>query len=363
MLSHSADKLLLLLVGVCVAGGFLILASASMVISYKQFGTASFYILRQFLYGGILGGMSFAATQWIPYRFWRKAALPLMIVSFILMALLFIPEISYVAGGARRWLKIGSFSFQPSEFLKLAFVIYLASWLDARRKEVGSISYGMAPFSLMLGIVGIFLAMQPDIGTLGVIVATAGMLYFLGGGRISQIIMLVALGLTAFFFLVQLAPYRMERVMVFLHPGSDPRGSGYQITQATIAIGSGGFLGQGFGRSLQKYSYLPEPTGDSIFAVFAEEMGFLGAAVLVGLLGVLFWRGLSIAKRAPDSFGKLLAAGIALNVMIQAFINMAAISGMLPLTGIPLPFVSYGSTSLVVTLSAMGILVNVSKYT
>jgi len=360
---HKLDKPMLMLTLTILVAGFLILASASMVLSQKNFGTISFYILRQFLYGGILGGLALAFTQWLPYRTWKRLALPLIFLSFLLSALLFLPQLSYIAGGARRWLQIGGFSFQPSEVLKLSFLIYLASWLDARRKDIKSISYGMVPFSIMLTIVGTFLVMQRDIGTLGVIMATAGILYFLGGGKISQMAMLSLFGLIMLFLLIHIEPYRLQRILVFLKPQTDPQGIGYQINQAFIGIGSGGFWGLGFGKSLQKYSYLPEPMGDSIFAIFAEEVGFIGACALLALFAAFFWRGILIAKRAPDVFGKLLAAGISVGIMTQAFINMSAISGLLPLTGIPLPMVSYGGTSLVITLASIGVLLNISKYT
>ncbi len=360
---HKLDKPMLMLTLTILVAGFLILASASMVLSQKNFGTISFYILRQFLYGGILGGLALAFTQWLPYRTWKRLALPLIFLSFLLSALLFLPQLSYIAGGARRWLQIGGFSFQPSEVLKLSFLIYLASWLDARRKDIKSISYGMVPFSIMLTIVGTFLVMQRDIGTLGVIMATAGILYFLGGGKISQMAMLSLFGLIMLFLLIHIEPYRLQRILVFFKPQTDPQGIGYQINQAFIGIGSGGFWGLGFGKSLQKYSYLPEPMGDSIFAIFAEEVGFIGACALLALFAAFFWRGILIAKRAPDVFGKLLAAGISVGIITQAFINMSAISGLLPLTGIPLPMVSYGGTSLVITLASIGVLLNISKYT
>ncbi|MBI3421192.1 MAG: putative lipid II flippase FtsW [Candidatus Sungbacteria bacterium] len=361
-MSHSIDRPFVYALAILFVGGMLILASASVVMAQKNFGSVFFYTFRQFLYGGIIGGAALLTTQWIPYRAWKKLALPMMIVSFVLLAFLFIPHISYSAGGARRWLQFGFFSFQPSEVLKFAFVVYLASWLDARRGQVKSVSYGMLPFSLMLAVVGIFLVMEPDIGTLGVVIGTAVLLYFLGGGKISQIATLCMLGLAVLYLLVQLAPYRLSRILVFLQPGLDPRGIGYQINQAFIAIGSGGFWGLGFGKSLQKYSYLPEPMGDSIFAIFAEETGFIGVAAFVVLMGFLLWRGMLIARRAPDTFGKLLASGIIIGVMVQSFINIAAISGLLPLTGIPLPLVSYGGTSLAITLAGFGVLLNISKY-
>lgn len=358
---HSVDKPLLYTTLLLLGSGLLILTSASMVIAEKNFGSSSYYLWHQIILGGIPGIAALFITSQIPYRSWKKLALPLMIVSFLLLALLFIPQLSYSFGGARRWLKLGPISIQPSEILKLGFIAYLASWIDARRQEVGSVSYGLIPFTLMLAIVGIFLVMQPDIGTLGVIVATSGLLYFLGGGKINQIATLSILGLAILYFIIQTAPYRLDRISVFLNPELDPQGKGYQISQASIALGSGGFFGSGFGRSLQKYNYLPEPIGDSIFAIFGEEMGFGGTLSLITLFGFLFWRILYVARRAPDLFGKLLASGIGIGIVSQAFINMAAISGLLPLTGIPLPLISYGGTAMVITLANIGIVLNISK--
>lgn len=356
------DKPLFIATLVLFFGGLLILASASMVLATKNGGTPFFYALRQLIVGGGMGTIGFIFCLLFPYRYWKRLALPLMLLSFALLALLFVPKLSYAAGGARRWLTLGTFSFQPSEFLKLAFIVYLASWLDARRKEIGSITYGMIPFALMLAIVGMFLVMQPDIGTLGIIVLTAVILYFLGGGPAAQIGTLVALGGVILFFLIQLAPYRLNRILVFWNPGMDPQGIGYQITQALIAIGSGGFWGEGFGRGIQKFNFLPEPMGDSIFAVFSEEMGYFGAILLIVIFVYFLWRVFFIAKRAPDTFGKLLASGIGVGIVVQAFINMAAISGLLPLTGIPLPFISYGGTSLAMTLASIGVILNISKH-
>lgn len=361
--SHPIDRSLPYLVLTLFVAGILILTSASMTLAYKNFGAIWSYALRQLLSGGGIGLILMVVASRIPYRLWRTWALPLLVACFVLLALLFVPQLGLSSGGATRWLRLGPLAFQPSEFLKLAFIIYLASWLDARRRDVASVSYGMIPFIIMLSVVGVFLIMQPDMGTLFVISVTAGLLYFLGGGRMSQVVTLVLLGGAMFYLLIQLAPYRFDRVRVFLHPGLDPQGAGYQITQASIAIGSGGFFGLGFGKGVQKYQYLPEPMGDSIFAIFGEEMGFLGATCLIGLFFSLFLKGFSIAKRSPDVFGKLLAAGISIGIMTQAFVNMAAISGLLPLTGIPLPFVSYGSSSLAVMLASTGILMNISRHT
>lgn len=359
---RSIDKPLFYSTIILSAAGLLILASASMVLAQKKFGMLGYYAVKQFASGAVLGAGFLFLTSKINYRFWKKLALPIMIISFALLAAIFLPKLGLSFGGARRWLKIGPLAFQPSEILKLSFVIYLASWLDARRLQIASVSYGLMPFSIMLSVVGVFLVMQPDFGTLGIIVVTSGLMYFLGGGRISQITTILLLGVILAYLLIQIAPYRMARVTVFLNPEMDPKGIGYHINQASIAIGTGGFTGLGFGRSVQKYNYLPEPMGDSVFAVFAEEMGFLGVMALSGLFCFLFWRGMIIAKNAPDTFGRLLAGGISIGIITQTFINMAAISGLMPLTGIPLPFVSYGGTSMAVTLAGMGILLNISKH-
>ena len=358
---RNSDRELFWTVIILFIGGILILSSASIVLSEKNFGTFYYYTLRQVVLGGVVGFLGLFAAMKIPYRVWRRVSVPMMVGSFILLALLLIPQFGFSHGGATRWLSLGFINFQPAEILKLAFVVYLASWLDSRRSDVGSTAYGLMPFSLMIALVGVFLVMQPDIGTLIVILATAGIMYLLGRGRWHQVGILAILGIVVGFFLIQLAPYRLDRISVFFNPDYDPSGAGYQMTQSLIAIGSGGALGRGFGMSVQKYSYLPEPMGDSIFAVYLEEMGFVGAILLVGAFLFFLWRGFLVARRAQDSFGKLLAAGITVSIFIQAFINMAAISGLLPLTGIPMPFVSYGGTSLVVTLISAGILLNISR--
>lgn len=360
---NTIDKPLLYTTLTLLACGILILASASMVISQKSHGSIVYFALHQLLYGIGLGIITGFFTTMIPYRIWRKFSLPLMIFSLFLLAFLFIPQLSPSIKGAHRWIQFGPLSIQPSEILKLVFIIYLASWLDSRKQEVTSISYGLIPFTVMLAIISMFLIMQPDLGTLFVIIGTAGLLYFLAGGKISQIVTLSILGLSLIYLVVQIEPYRLQRISVFLNPRADPQGIGYQINQAFIAIGSGGPFGLGFGKGIQKYNYLPEPMGDSIFAIFAEEMGFLGVLSLLTVFGFFLWRGLQIAKRTPDIFGKLLSAGITISIATQAFINMAAISGLLPLTGIPLPFISYGGTSLMITIASVGILLNISKET
>ncbi|MBI2640134.1 MAG: putative lipid II flippase FtsW [Candidatus Sungbacteria bacterium] len=361
-MSRPVDRPLFTVILLLVFSGVLIISSASVVISDRNFGTTYYYTLRHLLSLGI-GLCALFITSRLPYKAWRKLALLLMVISLVLTALVFFPGVGFRHGGASRWLDVGFFSFQPSEFLKIALVIYLASWLSSRRDSPKDTYRAFLPFVVILGIVSVLLVLQPDIGTLLVVAFTATALYFLGGGKVSQIVSLFVLGMLSLAALVQLAPYRLARFAVFLNPDVDPSGIGYHIRQALIAIGSGGFWGRGYGQGLQKYNYLPEPIGDSIFAIAAEEFGFFGVMVLIGFFVFFVWRSILIARSAPDTFSKLIVAGFAASIGFQAFINMGAISGLLPLTGIPLPFISYGGTALITTLFATGIVLNVSRYT
>jgi cell division protein FtsW len=299
--------------------------------------------------------------QAIPYHVWKKIAFPLLLFAVFLLLLVFFTPLGFSYGGATRWLHLGFFSIQPSEILKLSLILYLASWLATRRGEVRSFRSAFLPFLTVIAVVAYLLEKQPDIGTLVIILATAVILYFLGGGRVSQLAALGLLVVGGLIVVVLVAPYRMERFRVFLEPALDPQGIGYHISQARIAIGSGGFFGRGYGQGIQKYNYLPETIGDSVFAIVVEEFGFLGAILLSSLFFAFFLRIILIVRRASDTFAKLTAAGIGVAITFQAFVNMAAISGLLPLTGIPLPFISYGGTSLVTTLAMIGIVLNISK--
>ncbi len=362
-LFSNADRSFLIITAALIAAGFLVLASASGALSLRQFQVSHYYVVNQFIKGFLPGLALFTAGLLIPYTFWRRAAVPLMIATLVLMALVFVPAIGFSHGGATRWLSFGPFLFQPSEFLKLSLIIYLASWLESRRPVIEEYSATFAPFVIIMGVVGIFLGLQPDLGTFMVMCGTATFMYFIGGSRPSQIGALIVFGLIGFFVVLQLMPYSRDRIMVFLDPSSDPLGKAYQVNHAFIAIGSGGFWGRGIGESLEKHGFLPEPMGDSIFAVFAEEFGFIGGIVLISLFLLFLWRGMLIASRAPTPFAILLATGIVASISIQAFINIGANSGILPLTGITLPFISYGGSSLVATLAGAGILLNISKHT
>jgi len=272
-----------------------------------------------------------------------------------------VPGLGLKFQGASRWIQLGPFSFQPSEMLKLTMILYLAAWLEGKKELKTDLFEGFIPFLAIIGVISFLVMKQPDMGTLGIIVLVAMCVYFLSGAKTSHIAMMIAGGAAAFLALVKFESYRMSRLLVFLHPELDPRGVGYQINQALLAIGSGGIFGLGLGHSRQKFNYLPEPVGDSIFAIVCEEIGLIGAAVLIFLFFVFAMRGFKIAKKAPDMFGRLVAVGITSWIIFQTLINISAISGLIPLTGVTLPFVSYGGTSLIFSMIGVGILLNISK--
>ena len=361
-MTRHPDYMLVTLIGILVCAGLLILASASVAVSYQRFGSSGVYITNQLLYGVGAGCVGFLLAQLFPYTALRKLAIPLLIMALVLLAAVFTDRFGFGAGGARRWISYKAVFFQPSEIAKLAFVVYLAALFARKRDALVNFWQGVFPFMLVAGAILGMIVLEPDLGTAGIIALTAGILFFVAGGKLKYVTAGIAIAITLFFILVQAAPYRANRFLTFLHPELDPKGIGYQSQQALIAAGSGGLWGLGFGESRQKYSFLPESVGDSIFAITAEELGFVGASVLVVLFILFALRCYHIAYRAPDLFGRYLAVGIASWISVQAFINMAAISGLIPLTGVTLPFVSYGGSSLALTLTACGILVNISKY-
>ncbi|MBI4121673.1 MAG: FtsW/RodA/SpoVE family cell cycle protein [Candidatus Ryanbacteria bacterium] len=360
----GVDRVLFWTVVSLVALGLLILASASIGYSIKRFGHPYYYLLRQIILGVGGGTILFWVGLRMPVSVYRRFAPQILIAGIILIGVALVQNATPHLD-ARRWIFVGQppfqLSFQPSEILKFGLVVYIAAWICAKRKELSTFTLGFLPFLLITGFAGIFLYAEPDIGTLGVVTMTALGIFLLGGGRTSQVALAVLLGVVVLGVIIYAEPYRRDRLFIFLNPDSDTQGAGYQINQARIAIGSGGLFGKGLGLSRQKYSYLPEPMGDSIFAVFAEEFGFLGVAVLIFGFLFFFFRGMLTAARAYDSFAQLLASGLTLLIITQVAINIGSLSGLLPLTGIPLPFISYGGTALASTLFEMGILLNISK--
>lgn len=344
-----------------IVAGLFLLSSASVAVSAKKYGTIYYYSLRQ-LFAALLGLAALFIVHYVPYHFLRRIALPLFAVSLIFLTLVFVPHIGLSLGGAQRWINLGILSFQPSEIAKVAFVIFLAWWFDrAGSQKIRSFRYGFLPFLAFVGVVGGLVLAEPDLGTFLVIAGSAVLMYIVAGGQWRYVLLFALIGAVGFAVLTQVKPYVGHRVDAFLNPEADPLGIGYQVRQAAISIGSGGFWGLGYGSSQQSGSFLPEPIGDSIFAIVAGEFGLLGVFVVLVLYLTFLWRGIIIARQAPDLFAKLLVAGIIGTIILQAFINMGAISGLLPLTGIPLPFISYGGTSLFMNLVSLGIIYQIAK--
>lgn len=336
------------------------LYSASTVESYKNFGNTSYYFVHQLIYGAGIGLVVMYICSRIDYHLWRKLIPLLLVVALATLVMVKIPGISFSSGGASRWIHIGPFFFQPAEFAKLAVIVYTAGWLT-RRKKLDNFFQDLLPPLIIVGLMALLILWQPDLGTTLSIVVTAMIMLFVGGTRLKHFGWLIFGGILTLLALIKLEPYRAKRLTTFLDRSIDPLGIGYQINQALLAIGGGGWFGYGYGQSRQKYNYLPEAIGDSIFAVIAEELGFFRVTLIVFLFLWLAFRGLAIAKRAPDQFGNLLALGLIAGITANAIINIGAILGLLPLTGIPLPFFSYGSSSLIVTLAALGIMLNISR--
>ena len=359
----QADKPLAIIIFTLVIFGLVIIFSAGIALSLDTYGEPYYYFLHQLLYGIIPGLICWGIFQNIDYRKWENWAFAAFIGTVILLVLVFIPGIGQTHKGASRWIELGPINFQPTEIAKLTVILYLAAWLSKRKDKIDSLMEVFLPFCAILIFLTILIFHQPDIGTLGVITVISIIIFFLASGRLTHLFALFGAGLLALYAIIKVAPYRAARLLVFLNPATDPQGIGYQINQALIAIGSGGILGVGLGHGRQKFLYLPEPIGDSIYAIICEELGLLGAVVIILLFLMIGWRGYKITKGAPDLFGKLVAGGITTWIVFQAFINIAAITSLIPLTGIPLPFVSYGSSALIVLLIASGILLNISKNT
>lgn len=360
--SGTIDYPLLILLGIVIVFGLVMLSSASNVISFQKFGDPNYLFKRQII-SFIIGLIAFFIVVRIDYHIWQRLAVFMLAGSIGLLILVLLPGVGSELLGAQRWINIGGvFFFQPTELVKLTFLIYLATWLEKRGHGIADISTGLLPFvTLLLLITGLVMA-QPDLGTMIVIGAISMVVYFAAGAPYKHLGGILGLGGLFTFILIKIAPYRAARFSIFLNPELDPQGIGYHINQALLAIGSGGLFGVGLGHSRQKYNYLPESAGDSIFAVIGEELGFFFVIGLIALFIMILIRGIRIARTARDEYGRLLAIGITSWIVIQAFVNMAALVGLLPLTGIPLPFVSYGGTSLIFSMIAVGILLNVSRY-
>lgn len=357
----GVDRTLLVIIFVLVTVGFLIFSSASLGLLAREGARFSSVAFSQFFFGVIGGGTALFLMSQIHYRNLRKYAFYIFLFAVFMTLLVYTP-LGFEHGGARRWLLIAGFSFQPSELLKISYIIYMATWLSGMHKHITTWREGTLPFVAITGIIGLLLLGQPDTDTF-LLMATAGTAMFItAGGRWRDVGLMFSAGLIILVILALNRQYIMDRFTTFLDPTHDPLGSSYQIQQSLIAIGSGGWTGRGFGQSIQKFEYLPEPIGDSVFAVYSEEFGFLGSGLLIILFAFFTFRGFKIASHAEDIFGTLLVVGLMTMIVLQAFLNIAAMLAIAPLMGLPLPFISHGGTALLMTLLSMGIVLNVSKY-
>ena len=359
---RSIDVQFLVATLLLAVSGFIIFTSASLGLLVQKHVSYGDVIWDQLFLGFIGGFIALGITAHIHYRFWRKYAFWFFLASVLVSLLVFIPALNIEYGGAARWVDLGFASFQPSEALKIGFVIYFAAWISGTQKKIHTLTYGLVPFLVLLTITGAILLLQPDTDTFAVIAAAGLGMFFVSGARWHHILIVILIGGITIASLAIARPYVMERFQTYLDPTQDPLSQSYQIRQSFIAIGSGQWFGRGFGESIQKFNYLPEPIGDSIFAVAAEEFGFVGSLVILTLYGFFIYRGLLIAARAPDTFARQFVVGVMMIIAVQSLLNMGSMVGLVPLSGIPLVFISKGGTSLAMTLAVAGIILNISRY-
>jgi cell division protein FtsW len=360
---HEPDKSLITAMFALIIFGLVMLFSATSVVSYARYANTYHYFGRQLIWV-LLAFIIFWLVSKINYRSFKKFAVFFLFISVLLLLLVFIPGLRAEYGTARSWINIFGFSFQPSELVKLSFLIYLATWLEAKKSELSSLTSGIVPFLSILTVISLLMLAQPDLGTLFIIAFTAMVVFFAGGGKIIHIFLaLVLAGLALFVVLNMKSSYQSDRFKCLKDPSYSAQDKCYQINQSLIAVGSGSWFGRGIGQSRQKFMYLPEVWGDSMFPIIAEEIGFVFCSLLILLYLFIFYRGLLIARAAPDFYGSMLAVGIVVWLAVQTFLNIGGMINLIPMTGVPLPFISAGGSAILANLIAMGILVNISKQT
>ncbi|MFS0782396.1 stage V sporulation protein E [Bacillus sp. 1P06AnD] len=358
---NNPDLLLMIVTFSLLSIGLIMVYSASAVWAAYKFDDSFFFAKRQLLFAGV-GVVAMFFIMQVDYWTWRKISKVFLLVCFVLLIAVLIPGIGMARNGSQSWIGVGAFSIQPSEFMKLAMIAFLAKFLSEKQKYITTIKKGLFPSLGLVFLAFGLIMLQPDLGTGTVMVGTCVVMIFVAGARVSHFVWLGAFGLGGFIALIASAPYRMQRITSYLDPWADPLGSGFQMIQSLLAIGPGGLLGLGLGQSRQKFFYLPEPQTDFIFAILSEELGFIGGSFVILLFGLLLWRGIRIALGAPDLYGSFLAVGIVSMVAIQVMINIGVVTGLIPVTGITLPFLSYGGSSLTLMLMAIGVLLNISKH-
>ena len=356
------DYALLLAIAGLLAFGLIMVYSASVVTAYTSYRNQFHFFFKQGL-SALIGIGALLLLMRVDYHALRSLSVPGLITTVVLLAAVLIPGIGAEAYGAQRWISLGAFQLQPSELTKLALVVYVAHWLTTKREQVSDFSYGLVPFSVLIAVIVALLMKQPDMGTTIVVVITALSIFFAAGASLFHLGLLSGAGAFIGVALIKFEPYRMDRFLAFLDPWAKPQATGYHVVQSLLAFAAGGLTGSGLGVGRQKFLYLPFPHTDSIFAVVGEELGVVGTIAVVLAFVFFAYRGLRIAWYAPDQFGRLLATGVTCGVVFQAMVNMAVLTSSVPFTGITLPFISYGGSSLITTLAACGILLNVSRQT
>ncbi len=354
------DRLLFFIVIIIGIFGIVMIYSASAIWAEYKFQDSFKFVKSQSLFF-LLGIIMCLIVSRIPPDFWKKYANKIVLACFILLVLVLIPGIGTVRNGSRSWFGIGGLGVQPSEFAKIGLIIFVSKYLSQNQKELRDIKKGVLPILLVIGVFFLLIMLEPDFGTAMVIVLTLVSLIFISGVKVSFFVKIGIVGLMGIVALIIVAPYRMARIVSFLNPWSDPLGSGFQIIQSLYAIGPGGLLGQGFLNSHQKHFYLPEPQTDFIFSIISEEFGFLGVLIVVSFFFFLFYRSVKISLKSNDLFSKFLAFGLSIGILIQATLNLCVVIGLIPVTGVTLPFFSYGGSSLLVTMISIGMILSISR--
>lgn len=354
------DRLLFLIVIIIGVFGIVMIYSASAIWAEYKFQDPFKFVKSQSLFF-LIGIIMCLVVSRIPPDFWKKYANKIILACFILLVLVLIPGIGTVRNGSRSWFGIGGLGIQPSEFAKIGLIIFVSKYLSQNQKELRDIKKGVLPILLVIGVFFLLIMLEPDFGTAMVIVLTLVSLIFISGVKVSFFIKIGLVGLMGIVALIIVAPYRMARIISFLNPWSDPLGSGFQIIQSLYAIGPGGLLGQGFLNSHQKHFYLPEPQTDFIFSIISEEFGFLGVLIVISFFFFLFYRSVKISLKSNGLFQKFLAFGLSIGILIQATLNLCVVIGLIPVTGVTLPFFSYGGSSLLVTMISIGIILSISR--
>ncbi|MDO8590155.1 MAG: putative lipid II flippase FtsW [bacterium] len=358
---RKVDKQFLLISVVLIVVGFFIFSSASLALLAKESSNYSSVAFSQTVFGLFLGTVAMIVVSRLDSKNWKKMAFWLLLGAIILNVLVLVPGIGFEHAGARRWIILGGISFQTSEILKLAFIIYFAAWAAGVKEKMKTFAWGFLPLLVLFAVSAILLLKQPDTDNL-ILIIFAGMAMFIAaGGKWRYVFMIILAGVVGLTLLAFMRPYVMQRITTFFDPQTDAQGASYQVQQSLIAVGSGGLFGRGFGQSVQKFTYLPEPVGDSVFAVAAEEFGFVGSVFLLLIFVLFATRGLKIASGTTSVFARLTVVGIVIMIVSQAFVNIGAMLGVIPLSGITLPFVSHGGTSLFVTLVEVGIVLSISR--